>query len=176
MQAMYEGLLNVSRSAGGELHRERIDLGALAKSICADLLATDGVREGKLTVRGEVIAYADAGMMRALMENLIGNAWKFTRTRAFAEIEVGARFDYGRPVFYVRDNGVGFDMRLRERLFMPFQRLHSASEYPGTGVGLATVQRIVARHGGAIWAESKPGEGACFSFSLAPLDASDGAA
>jgi len=173
MQAMYEGLLNVSRTAGGELHRERVDLGALAKSICADLLATDGVRDGKLTVRGEVIAYADTGMMRALMENLVGNAWKFTRCRAFAEIEVGARFDYGRPVFYVRDNGVGFDMRLRDRLFMPFQRLHSATEYPGTGVGLATVQRIVARHGGTIWAESKPGEGACFSFSLAPADGGD---
>jgi len=175
MQAMYEGLLNVSRSAGGELRRERVDLGALAKSICADLLATDGVRDGKLTVRGEVIAYADTGMMRALMENLVGNAWKFTRCRSFAEIEVGARFDYGRPVFYVRDNGVGFDMRLRDRLFMPFQRLHSATEYPGTGVGLATVQRIVTRHGGTIWAESKPGEGACFSFSLAPADGADAA-
>lgn len=173
MQAMYEGLLNVSRAAGGELRRERVDLGALAKTICADLLATDGVREGKLTVRGEVIAYADVGMMKALMENLIGNAWKFTRSRDFAELEVGARFDYGRPVFYVKDNGVGFDMRLRDRLFMPFQRLHSATEYPGTGVGLATVQRIVARHGGTIWAESRLGEGACFSFSLTPIDAAD---
>ncbi len=171
MQTMCEGLLNVSRTVAGELRRERVDLGALAKSICADLLATDGKRDGKLTVRGDVVAYADAGMMKALMENLIGNAWKFTRGRPFALIEVGARFDYGRPVFYVRDNGVGFDMRLRDRLFMPFQRLHSATEYPGTGIGLATVQRIVARHGGTIWAESRVGEGACFSFSLGPSDA-----
>ena len=119
-------------------------------------------REGKLTVRGEVIAYADAGMMRALMENLIGNAWKFTRTRAFAEIEVGARFDYGRPVFYVRDNGVGFDMRLRERLFMPFQRLHPAGTYEGSGLGLAAARRIVMRHGGTLDAEARLDLGATF--------------
>jgi signal transduction histidine kinase len=110
-------------------------------------------------------AYADARLMRALYENLLGNAWKFTRERTPGLIEVGCSDD-ARHTFFVRDDGAGFDPAYAERLFQPFQRLHPASRFEGTGIGLATVQRIVRRHGGRIWGVSKPSEGATFYFEL----------
>jgi signal transduction histidine kinase len=112
-------------------------------------------------------ANADPRLMRVLFENLLGNAWKFTRERADATIEVGSQAQRaGRTVYYVRDNGAGFDPGYAERLFRPFQRLHAASRFEGTGIGLATVQRIIRRHGGRIWAESTPDGGATFYFEL----------
>jgi hypothetical protein len=109
-------------------------------------------------------------LLQLVMENLLANAWKYTGKTDVARIEISARPATGENVFVVRDNGVGFDMGQAEKLFVPFQRLHSASEFEGTGIGLATVQRIIQRHGGRIWAESEPGHGATFSFSLPVLN------
>jgi hypothetical protein len=105
-------------------------------------------------------------LVESIMENLLGNAWKFTAGRQPARIEVDVQMDTGTPTYYVRDNGAGFRMDYADKLFAPFQRLHSQGEFPGTGIGLATTQRIVHRHGGRIWAESKPDEGATFYFTL----------
>jgi light-regulated signal transduction histidine kinase (bacteriophytochrome) len=112
-------------------------------------------------------AVADSRLVRAALENLIGNAWKFTSKSAQPRIEVGCLHEGKRTTFFVRDNGAGFDMAYADKLFGAFQRLHSTQEYQGTGIGLATVQRIVHRHGGRIWAEAKPGKGAVFFFTLA---------
>jgi light-regulated signal transduction histidine kinase (bacteriophytochrome) len=112
-------------------------------------------------------AEADARLLRLLLENLIGNAWKFTSRTPNPHIEVGAMRDGARATFFVRDNGAGFDMAYAHQLFGAFQRLHAASEYAGTGIGLATVQRIVHRHGGRVWAEGEVGKGAVFFFTLA---------
>ena len=111
-------------------------------------------------------AEGDPHLLRAALDNLIGNAWKFTSKSEKPRIEIGALKDRGRTIFFVRDNGAGFDMAYADKLFGAFQRLHSASEYAGTGIGLATVQRIVHRHGGRIWAEGEVGKGAVFFFTL----------
>jgi light-regulated signal transduction histidine kinase (bacteriophytochrome) len=114
-----------------------------------------------------IAARGDAGLLRVALHNLLANAWKFSSGRDDALVEFGAAEREGRTVHFVRDNGVGFDMRYAERLFGAFQRLHAEHEFPGTGVGLATVRRIVRRHGGEVWAESAPGRGATFFFTLA---------
>ncbi|HET7177047.1 MAG TPA: ATP-binding protein, partial [Gammaproteobacteria bacterium] len=115
-----------------------------------------------------IVVEADAGLMLSLLENLIGNAWKFTSGSPGAKLAFGALYKDGDPVFYVRDNGAGFDMQKAGRLFTAFQRLHAESEFRGTGIGLATVSRIVSRHGGRIWAEAEVGKGAAFYFTLGP--------
>jgi light-regulated signal transduction histidine kinase (bacteriophytochrome) len=114
-------------------------------------------------------ASADPRLLRAALENLIGNAWKFTSKAEHARIEIGVMRDGAQASFFVKDNGAGFDMAFADKLFGAFQRLHSTNEFQGTGIGLATVQRIVHRHGGRIWADAKPGKGAVFFFTLAPV-------
>ncbi len=114
----------------------------------------------------DLVVRGDAHLLRALIENLVGNAWKFTSKRSDARIALGREEVNGVPAYYVRDNGAGFDMGLAHKLFAPFQRLHNLSEFEGTGVGLATVQRIVRRHGGRIWAEAAENQGATFRFTL----------
>jgi light-regulated signal transduction histidine kinase (bacteriophytochrome) len=109
-------------------------------------------------------------LLRSLMDNLIGNAWKFTAGRRDARIEFGVMRESGETVYFVRDNGAGFDMRHADKLFEPFQRVHSAAEYPGTGIGLATVKRIVERHGGRVWVDAAPGAGATFLFTIGEAD------
>jgi light-regulated signal transduction histidine kinase (bacteriophytochrome) len=130
------------------------------------LKAAEPGRSVELVIPAHLPAYLDAQLARALLDNLLGNAWKFTSKTPLARIELGSEEVDGASAYFVRDNGAGFDMAHAERLFGPFQRLHSASEFSGTGIGLATVQRIVRRHGGRIWAESAPGEGATFHFTL----------
>ncbi|HVY44608.1 MAG TPA: ATP-binding protein, partial [Minicystis sp.] len=125
-----------------------------------------------VTIAAGMTARGDASLVRAVLENLLGNAFKFTTRTDAPRVEVGCRDDAGERVFFVRDNGAGFDMKYAAKLFAPFQRLHATKEFAGTGVGLATVQRIVNRHGGRIWCAAKPGEGATFSFTLAPAPAS----
>jgi signal transduction histidine kinase len=143
-----------------------VDLSALSRSIGERLLKAIPERSVSLTVAPELRTHGDARLLTAALENLLGNAVKFTAKQEHARIEVGKKQVDGKTVFFVRDNGAGFDMAYADKLFGAFQRLHSTHEYEGTGIGLATVQRIVSRHGGQIWPEAKPNEGAAFYFTL----------
>jgi light-regulated signal transduction histidine kinase (bacteriophytochrome) len=140
---------------------------AMAKSILDDLRVRDPQRKVIVHVQPDVIAVADRGLLHLVMENLLGNAWKFTGKVEAAQIIVGSMIvpRHG-AVYFVEDNGAGFDMEFASQLFAPFQRLHDSSEFEGTGVGLATVQRVIHRHAGRIWAQSSPGKGARFCFTL----------
>jgi PAS domain S-box-containing protein len=165
MGALIDQLLVLSRATSGELRRQSVDLTALARDAAAD--ATRGELEGRVRVVIEdgLRVDADATLVRALLDNLVGNAVKFSSAQTQAHITIGATGD-GARAYFVRDNGVGFDPAQAERLFRPFQRLHSPSQFTGHGIGLATVSRIVARHGGRVWAEGSVGEGATFYFTL----------
>jgi signal transduction histidine kinase len=167
MAQLIEDLLNLSRVSRGALARREVDLSELARQVAAELQQREPERKVDLLVWDGIQANADPRLLRAVFENLIGNAWKFTGKRADPRIEVGSLRDGGRVTYYVRDNGAGFDMAYADKLFGAFQRLHAASEFAGTGIGLATVQRIVHRHGGRIWADAQPGKGAVFYFTLA---------
>ena len=166
MGQLIEDLLNLSRVSRAALERREVDVSELAAQVANDLRGRDPGRKVELRVWEGMRAQADPRLLRAALENLIGNAWKFTGKRPDPHIEVGSLRDGARTTFFVRDNGAGFDMKYADKLFGPFQRLHSANEYAGTGIGLATVQRIISRHGGRIWADAEPGKGAAFFFSL----------
>jgi light-regulated signal transduction histidine kinase (bacteriophytochrome) len=171
MAQMIDDLLNLSRATRIELRRERTDITALARQIAAELRATDTERSTEIVVADGLFAQGDGHLIRLVLQNLLGNAWKFTAQKAGAVIRVTRERCDGVDVFTVRDNGAGFDMRYAHKLFDPFQRLHSAAEFEGTGIGLAIVHRIVSRHGGQICAEGVPGKGAVFRFSLGPAPA-----
>ena len=172
MAQLIEDLLNLSKVSRGELQRREVDLGQIAREIVADLRQREPERKVEVSVWEGLKAHADGRLMRAALENLIGNAWKFSARTPAAHIEVGAMRDGDSVTFFVRDNGAGFDMKYANKLFGAFQRLHAASEFQGTGIGLATVQRIVHRHGGRVWADASPGKGAVFYFTLgSPLAA-----
>jgi len=167
MAALIKDLLQLSRVSRGELARVRLDLGQLAGTILAELAQRDPGRRVETVVAAGLIAEADPGLVRILLQNLLENAWKFTGRTERARIALGQSAQSGATVCWVRDNGAGFDPAYAAKLFGPFQRLHSESEFPGLGIGLATAQRIVARHGGRIWAEGAVGAGATFYFTLA---------
>ena len=167
MAELIDDLLELSRIGRAGLARQPIDLGAIARQIVDDLRGRDPERAVDVEICAEIHTEGDRKLVRILLENLLGNAWKFTSRVARARIEVGARVDTEPATYFVRDNGVGFDMSHASKLFRPFQRLHDEREFTGTGIGLATVQRIIERHSGRIWAESEPGQGATFSFTLA---------
>jgi signal transduction histidine kinase len=143
-----------------------VDLSAMAISILDDLAAAHPERNVKTAVQLGCHANADKGLMQIVMQNLLRNAWKFTSRTSFARIEFGCNQDGPDSIYFVRDTGAGFDPRMVDRLFKPFQRLHTDSEFSGTGIGLATVQRIIERHEGKIWAEGEVGKGATFFFRL----------
>ena len=166
MAQMIEDLLQLSRASRGDLRRERVDLGALGREVTAQLVEREPRRRLQLNVADPLIVDADPGLMRTVLENLFGNAWKFTAPRDTAKIELGVSSSDARRVYFVRDNGVGFDAKYAEKLFKPFQRLHQASEFEGTGIGLATVHRIITRHGGRVWAEGAEDRGATVYFTL----------
>ena len=168
MGELIEGMLSLSRVVKSELTRVPVDLTELAEEAAREVREADPGRSAEFVIHRGLRALGDRALLRAVMVNLIGNAWKFTGRQARARIEVGQRSgpDEQHVVFYVRDNGAGFDMQYAEKLFAVFQRLHSEEDYPGTGVGLATVQRVIERHGGRIWAESTPNAGATFFFTL----------
>jgi two-component system, NtrC family, sensor kinase len=168
MGELVDDLLELSRLAYGTLNRESIDLGAMATKVLAELGAKEPDRNVWLEIAPELRANADPRLTRILLENLLGNAWKFTRDAPSPLVTFDACSTPRGPAFRVRDNGTGFDATYASKLFVPFQRLHSTAEFPGTGIGLATVKRVVDRHGGAVWAESKVGEGATFYFTLEP--------
>ena len=165
MTAMIDDLLNLARIGHSSLDRVDLDLSALAASVVADLRLADPTREVAVTIQPGLRCRADAGLLRAVMTNLIGNAWKYSARVANPQIEIGGTTGPRTEVF-VKDNGAGFDMKDASRLFLPFQRLHRADEFTGAGVGLTIVQRIIERHGGRVRGESTPGEGARFSFEL----------
>jgi signal transduction histidine kinase len=166
MARLIDDLLNLSRSKSAALHREPIDLSRMAGEVVKDLRAADPDRKVNATIAPGLIAVADKGLMRVVLMNLLGNAWKYSAKTEVAHIEFGARRQRGETVFFVCDNGAGFDPALQDRLFQPFQRLHAQSDFTGTGIGLATVQRIISRHNGRVWAESEVGHGANFFFTL----------
>ena len=163
MGRLIDDLLALSRLGRQAPKKQPVDPAALVREVLA---ARPAGREVTVVVGDLPPCQADAGLLRQVFANLLDNAIKFTRRRAQARIEVGCEWQAGVPVYFVRDNGAGFDMRNAGRLFGVFQRLHTADEYEGTGVGLATVQRIIHRHGGRIWAEAAPDQGATFYFTL----------
>lgn len=165
MSDMVDSFLRLSRSTRGELSLEPVDLSALAEAITADMAEKEPGRAVIVHVQPGLSVQGDKRLLKALLANLFENAWKYTRKTASAEVWFGQATADGRCAFFVRDNGVGFDQAFANRLFVPFNRLHKAEEFEGTGIGLATVQRIVARHGGRVWAEGVPGQGATILFT-----------
>jgi PAS domain S-box-containing protein len=168
MGQIIDDLLLLSRVARSEFRRERVDMGALALEVYASLRAADPGRDVRFAIGEGLVVEADGRLLRLGLENLLGNAWKYTGRRPRAHVEFAARAENGQTVYYIRDNGAGFDMTYADKLFGVFQRLHSTSEFPGSGIGLATVARIVHRHGGRVWAEGEAGRGATFFFTLGP--------
>ncbi len=166
MAKLIDELLSLARISRADVRRERCDLGLIARSVHDRLALSYPGRSVQLVLEGELVAEADSRLVRVVLENLLGNAWKFTRDQAKPEIRVGAERREGSRAFFVSDNGAGFDMAYAEKLFGLFQRLHSRREFEGTGVGLATVKRVVQRHGGRVWADGRVGEGATFHFTL----------
>jgi light-regulated signal transduction histidine kinase (bacteriophytochrome) len=167
MARLIDDLLKLSRLGKVPLDKQRLDLSALAQGIVEELRAGEPARHVEVLVAENVQTKADPTLLAVVLENLLGNAWKFTSKTTRARIEFG-RLDAPAPVYFVRDNGVGFDMQYVNKLFGAFQRLHSTSEFPGTGIGLATVARIIHRHGGEVWAEGAVDQGATFYFTLQP--------
>ena len=164
---LVEELLNFSRLTRVEMNEQPLDLGALVSSLALELASREsGGGKTEFVVQPEVRANGDPGLLRVALLNLLENSWKFTRKHATARIEFGVMDQGGRSVYFVRDDGAGFDMSAAGRLFSPFQRLHKHSEFEGTGIGLATVDRIIRRHGGRIWAEGAVERGAAFYFTL----------
>ena len=165
MGDLIDDMLGLAKISRKELTRQRVDLSAIAERVAAELAGRDSGHRLRVVVEAGLTATADSGLVEVLLENLMGNAWKFSSRKDDPTVQVGRVNGKGR-VFYVRDNGAGFDMAYADKLFGAFQRLHSDAEFEGTGIGLATVQRIVNRHGGRVWAEGEPGKGAAFYFTL----------
>lgn len=173
MDALIEDMLSFSRIANAELKREPVDLSAIAREIAHDLRMQEPERAITFQIQDHLLTEGDPTLLRAALQNLLGNAWKYTSQKPTATIEFGkAVVESVSCCFYIKDNGAGFDMTGAGRLFKPFQRLHLKSEFPGSGIGLANVQRIVTRHGGRVWAEGIPNEGATFYFTLASTEES----
>jgi signal transduction histidine kinase len=166
MSELIDALLVLSRISRHTLHREIIDVSALAESVVQDLRQKDSTRNVEVEIQPGMIVHGDRRLINDLFVNLLANAWKFTSRTENARIEVGQSQHGSMATLFVRDNGAGFDMAHEQKLFKPFQRLHGAAEFEGTGVGLATVARIIDRHGGRIWAEGKPQQGAVFYFTM----------
>jgi light-regulated signal transduction histidine kinase (bacteriophytochrome) len=166
MGQLIDDLLNLSRVTRGEMRRETVDLSGLAQMIASEIQQREPERHVEFIIAEGLVAKGDARLLRVVLENLVGNAWKFTAKHPRARIEFGVTLHKGKRAYFVRDDGVGFDIAYADKLFGAFQRLHSVTEFEGTGIGLATVQRIIHRHGGRVWGEGEPGQGATFYFTL----------
>lgn len=168
MGSLIDDLLTLSRLTRADLSCRQVDLSELSREVAAGLRQREPEREVTMNIEEGLTAFGDPRMLRILLENLLANAWKFTARRDSALIDVGTTSQNGTRAFFVRDDGAGFDMKYANKLFGAFQRLHSTAEFEGSGVGLATAQRIVHTHGGKVWAEGRVGQGATFYFTLAP--------
>jgi PAS domain S-box-containing protein len=166
MGQLIDDLLTLSRVTRSELRRERVDLAAIGRQVMGRLHEASPQRQVHVVIPAELPTHGDPRLLAVVLENLLGNAWKFTGKREAARIELGVNAAAAPPVYWIKDNGAGFDPTYAGKLFGAFQRLHGQAEFEGTGIGLATVQRIVARHDGRVWAEGQVGEGATFSFTL----------
>ena len=166
MGRLIDDMLKLSRLTRGEMRRAHVDLSAVAEAIAADLRKSEPGREVEFVISPGLVVYADPNLLRIALENLLGNAWKFTSRHPRGRIEVGVGDREGQRAYFVRDDGAGFDMAYAGKLFGAFQRLHPTTDFEGTGVGLATVQRIIHRHGGQVWAEGAVEKGATFFFTL----------
>jgi PAS domain S-box-containing protein len=166
MSEIIDAILKLTRISRSEMHRDEVDLSDLAKSIAEGLKQSQLERQAEFIIEPNLIVKGDMALLRIALNNLLENAWKYTSKCPLARIEIGSLFQNGRKVFFIKDNGVGFDMRYKNKLFQPFQRLHTDNEYQGTGIGLATVQRVIRRHNGNVWAESEIGKGTTFYFTL----------
>ena len=166
MGQLIDDLLNLVRPSRQETTRCDTDLSLLVRRVGAALADADPARKVELFVQPDIHAFCDPGLLRPVLDNLIGNAWKFTGKCAAPRIEFGTETRDGWTAYYVSDNGVGFDMQYVHKLFAPFQRLHHANEFEGTGIGLATVKKIIQRHDGKVWIESEPGAGTTVYFTV----------
>jgi signal transduction histidine kinase len=166
MSQLIDDVLYLSRVTRADLRDQDVDLSSLAQLILSRLQENEPARKVEVKIRPGVIVTGDGQLLRIALENLFENAWKFTSKQPESRIEFGVTQASGEPTYFVRDNGAGFDMTYADRLFGPFQRLHANGEFPGSGIGLATVQRIIHRHGGRVWAEGLVGQGATFQFTL----------
>jgi PAS domain S-box-containing protein len=166
MECLIDAMLTLALLSRQEMQWEELSLGDLARESFLHLKQLDPERQVALAIDREVTVQGDRRLLQVALENLVGNAWKYTRDVAQPVIEFGVAERYGERCYFVKDNGIGFDMAEREKLFRPFERLQNAQRFPGTGVGLATVQRAISRHGGKVWAEAEPGKGATFYFTL----------
>jgi light-regulated signal transduction histidine kinase (bacteriophytochrome) len=166
MSDLIEDLLKLARFSRAALRPERVNLSALVKTVADDLCNSQPGRSAEFVIQPDMQANADLNLLRVVMVNLLGNSWKFTSKHSSARIEVGTIDSSGKTIYYVRDDGAGFDMQYAEKLFAPFQRFHSPGEFEGSGVGLATVQRIIRLHGGRVWAEGEVEKGTTIYFTL----------
>ena len=166
MGQLIDDMLQLARTARCEMIPQTVDLSHLAQEIAFQLQKSEPKRQASFVIAPGLTVEGDRGLLRIVLENLLANAWKFTSRQPDARVELGSHRHDTQEVYFVRDNGVGFDMRYVDKLFGAFQRLHDVTEFPGTGVGLATVQRIIHRHGGRVWAEGMVGQGATFYFIL----------
>lgn len=168
MSDLIEGMLTLGQIARAELKRQRVDLSTLAQEILRELRESAPERQAEVIIDDDIVVRADAQLKQSVLQNLLGNAWKYTKNTPAARIRFGRTVHTGVPCLYVSDNGIGFDLRAASRLYTPFFRMHDAQAYPGLGIGLATVKRIIDRHDGALWVESEPGKGTSFYFTLEP--------
>jgi signal transduction histidine kinase len=166
MGRLIDDMLNLSRVTRGEMRHERLNLSEVARGVMEELKSAQPERTAEVAIADHMMVEGDPRLLRVVLDNLIGNAWKFTSKTPQARIEMGSVVRDGQRAYYVRDNGAGFDMAFAHKLFGAFQRLHAMEEFSGTGIGLATVQRIARRHGGKVWAEGEVGRGATFYFTL----------
>jgi len=174
MSQLIDSLLELSREGRKEVQTGRVNLSSLARDFLAELRNSQPERKSEFVIEEGLEVRGDSRLLEIALQNLLRNAWKFTMGRSPARIEFGVKNEKDKRIFFVRDNGVGFDMSYAGKLFVPFQRLHSASEFPGAGVGLSTVKRIMRKHNGRIWAESQEGKGATFYFSIGAEENDDG--
>jgi light-regulated signal transduction histidine kinase (bacteriophytochrome) len=166
MAQLIDDMLNLSRLTRGEMNKASVNMSEMARAIAQDLKRHEPGRSVEFRIQDGMVVHADKRLIQAVLENLLGNSWKFTSHHPDALIEFGVIEKDEKPVYFVKDNGAGFDMAYADKLFGVFQRLHDASEFEGTGVGLASVQRIIHRHGGDIWAEGAVNKGATFYFTI----------